>query len=665
MPSQKVVVLVSPLGLWLLWLIARRAFGHKPTRASVTVGLSLLTLLYFLVVVGTGIFWVATQELPVFDWHYLPGYLLLALTLTHVVLHWRNVAVFLRRRSPSTLVQADGARFKAWVRATAYVVGVGAAATLVFLMGMRQGGRQITIIGGADTQVASDFGKGALIPVHMVRSPAGTVPLAQLYHEGSSYPAHAALPGLTVKSRPEVYESYEGAATALPEAKPAGDTSVLQAYEDWRTGHFRNPDAKLTISDLSLLLYHAQGVSQTIQRRGMTFDLRTAPSAGALYPVNLYVAAIEVVGLEPGLYYYHPKRGQLVLVKAGTSAADNIVSASGSLGTYESAPAIVVLTTTFARTAFKYEERAYRYVAMDTGHAAYNLSLGAASIGWRAPMIARFDDAAVEAALGVDRKVEAPLLLVPIGKAEKAMAEPLFAPERMRTESASFVDLIHGGSAMRIAGGTGPFPAHAASSPGPSASDVALPAPAQGLPLLEAIRARRSEREYVDRPMTMAELAALLAVSAGERKDAPTVDPLLSSSAPLSLYAVVRNVEGLAGGVYRYLPGANVLQLRRPGDFAAVAESACVQQEFCRTADVVFVKTVRWTELFLPDGDRGYRYANLRAGVVGEGLYVQGAALGLGVCGVGAFGDSDVAALLGIDAREEAPLYITAVGKRK
>jgi SagB-type dehydrogenase family enzyme len=138
---------------------------------------------------------------------------------------------------------------------------------------------------------------------------------------------------------------------------------------------------------------------------------------------------------------------------------------------------------------------------------------------------------------------------------------------------------------------------------------------------------------------------------------------LLADSAPLALYVVARDVTGLDAGVYRYLPPTHSLRLVRTGDSSTACMHACLQQEFCGTADVVFIKTVQWSELFVPDGDRGYRYANLRAGVIGEGLYLQGSSLGIGACGVGAFGDPDVAAILGLDLDEEVPLYVTAVGR--
>jgi hypothetical protein len=101
----------------------------------------------------------------------------------------------------------------------------------------------------------------------------------------------------------------------------------------------------------------------------------------------------------------------------------------------------------------------------------------------------------------------------------------------------------------------------------------------------------------------------------------------------------VRHVEGLGAGIYRYVPASHALRRTKEGDYSATCESASLQQEFCGTADVVFVKTVAWRDLLVPDGDRGYRYACLRAGVAGEGLYLAGSALGIGVCGVGAFED--------------------------
>lgn len=660
MPPLKLILVPAPLILWLLWLVLRTALGRLPTRASVTIGLSIVTLVYFLLVVGTGIFWVARQELPVFDWHYLPGYLLLLLTLAHVVLHWRNVAALLRRRAPEGLVAPGRTRFVAGVRWTGYAAAGGACVALVFLLGLRQGSRHITLLTAGGDVRGTDLGQGGQVPVRWVQGDGASLPLAQWYHEGSSFPARNALPGLTLEARPQLYKTYPGEAVPLPASLPLDGPGVLAAYDAWRTGRPLAAQGPLDLAQLSLILFHAQGVSATIQRPNFSYDLRTAPSAGALYPVNVYVSVSAVKGLARGIYYYHPKQAALVRVK-DRSESNRIAMACGGAGYFDKAPAVLVLTTTFARTAFKYQERAYRYVAMDTGHAAYNLALAAASQGWLSPMIGRFDDRGLQLVLGLEPATEAPLLVMPLTREKEDKDDPRFRSEAAAPGKGTFVDLIHGGTSLRVAGGKLALPPRAEPPEPPAPGDLALPPPAAGRPFLPVARVRRSERNYLPGPVTLEELSALCAASSGSRG---TTDPLLAGTAPLGLYPVVRDVKGLPPGVYRYLPAAHALRLVKAGDFSRTCEAACLRQDFCATANVVFVKTVAWKDLFLPDGDRGYRYANIRAGVVGEGLYLQGTALGLGVCGVGAFQDPDVAALLGVDLQREVPLYVTAVGRR-
>lgn len=670
MLTTRFALFLLPIALFLLWLGLRAATGKKPGRSTATTAFSLVLLLYFLVVVSTGIFWVAAQELPVFDWHYLPGYILLILTLVHVALHWQSVTALLRRGAPAAILESGGARFVPWVRTSGYALAIGAVGALVFFLGVRQGSRTLTFImqesrGGSGANGRQFAAKPLVAPI-LVNSGGTSTTLAEFYHEGSSYPARAALPGLTLSARPEVYKEYPGKTeVALPPVSSEGGGDIVEAHQAWISGTARPDAGELTLEKLSVLLYHTQGVSKTLRSRGLAYDLRTAPSAGALYPVNLYVLVNKIKGVAPGLYYYHPKRAALLLLKADPMMADQLQMLSGSPDTYEDAPATVIFTTTFGRTAFKYKERAYRYVAMDTGHAAYNLGVCAASLGLRAPMIGRFDDRALNALLEVDPTVEAGLLIMPLGSSKATSPEPNFQSDAAGTgkpSKASFVELIHGGTSLRLAGGSGQLPRHPSKLEGGS-KDIPLPPPAQGKPLLAAIFARRSVREYTTEPISLAELSALCAASAQNRKGASLADPLLACSAPLTLYAVVHNVKDLDPGVYRYIPATHALQLVKRGDFSKACLEACLQQEFCGTAAVVFMKTVKWKDLFYPDGDRGYRYANLCAGVMGEGLYLQCTALGIGVCGVGAFMDPSVAAILDLKSGEEVPLYVTAAGK--
>ncbi len=670
MLTARFVLFLLPVALFLMWLGLRTALGNRPSRFVATTVFSLVLLLYFLVVVGTGIFWVAAQELPVFDWHYLPGYILLIMTLVHVVLHWSSITALLRRSAPQAIVEHGGARFVPWVRTAGCVLAAGTAGALVFFLGVRHGSRTLAftiqdVQGGAGASTRKLAAKPLVAPI-LVQSGGTSTTLAEYYQEGSSYPARASLPGLTLSERPQVYKEYPGhAEVALPPVKSEGGGAILEAFQAWISGAARPEAGELTLGQLSLLLYHTQGISKTLRVRGLAYDLRTAPSAGALYPVNVYVLVTKVAGLAPGLYYYHPKRAALLLVKADPMLADQLQMLSGSPDLYDDAPATVIFTVTFGRTAFKYRERAYRYVAMDTGHAAYNLGVCAASLGFCAPLIGRFDDVALNALVDVDPSVEAGFLIMPIGGSKGVSPEPTFqsdAAGRGGPSKVTFVGLIHGGTSLRLAGGSGQMPRHPSRVEG-GPKDIPLPAPAQGTSLLPAIFARRSGRAYSTEPVSLEELSALCAASAQAQKDPGPGNPLLAYSAPLTLYALVHNVRDLGPGVYRYIPATHALQLVRKGDVSKACQEACFEQEFCGTAAVVFVKTVTWSDVLYPDGDRGYRYVNLHAGIMGEGLYVQSTALGLGVCGVGAFEDSGVASILGIVPGEEVPLYVTAVGK--
>ena len=664
MLRSRFLLFFAPIGVYLVWLLLRLALKKRPSRFEVSTGLSLLLLLYFLTVVGTGIFWVAAQELPVFDWHYLPGYLLLLVAIAHVVLHWKSLALFFRRRAPVALVEADGQQFRTWVRGTGYGLLALALAGGCFLAGTRHASQRFSFSGG-DTEVSNASSaaakEGEPLPPRRLRAAPVTVSLAQFYHDGCSYPNRFNLPGLTISARPPVLKSYSGQpTTALPDGRSGSGPSVLEAYRLWLSGAASAAPA-LSLEQLSLLLFHTQGINESkTSRSGITYDLRTAPSAGALYPVNVYVLAQRVSGLAPGLYYYDPKQAALVVVREN-QASEALASLSGSPDLIRSAPATVLFTSTFGRTAFKYGERSYRYVNMDTGHAAYNLALGAAALGLRAPMITRFEDASVNHLLGVEAATESALLIQPLGSsAALPDAEPRFLSAPLAKAKGSFLDLIHGGTALRMGKTHGPrttFPV----LDRPGKERLSLPSPALGGALFPAIRARRSVRNYAAKTMELEELSALCEASAGGGPGAQ--DPLLSGSAPLNLYLFVRDVHGLVPGVYRYHVLGHSVELVRAGDFSKACMNACLQQEFCGSANVVFAKTVSWDYLGYPDGDRGYRYACLRAGFMGEGLYLQGTALNIGVCGVGAFEDGTIAQLLGLDPTKEVCLYITAAGK--
>ncbi len=193
---------------------------------------------------------------------------------------------------------------------------------------------------------------------------------------------------------------------ALPETAPDGAVSVERAIQQRRSvRHYT--DAPITISELSQMLWAAQGI--THKGRG----LRAAPSAGALYPLEILVAAGRVTGLKPGLYRYVPAGHALETVAGGDVRAD-IVRAALRQTWAEKAPAIILVTAVYGRTTRKYGERGVRYVHMEVGHASQNLWLQAVALGLKGGIIGAFDDDALArvAKLGKD---ESPLCILTIG----------------------------------------------------------------------------------------------------------------------------------------------------------------------------------------------------------------------------------------------------------
>ena len=660
------ILFLIPVGLFLLWFVGASLAGRQPRRFTVNVVLSLVLLLYFLGAAGTGIFWVATQELPVFDWHYLLGYILLLLVIVHLVLNWSHVTALLRRRAPAAAKTAGGSQFKGWVKACGWSIPVLGLGFLLFQAGGQYASKTVNVYVSPETQAASGAEQN---PSVMVGEGAAQVSMAEYYHRGSSYPARSALSGVTWQSRPAVYKEYDGAKeVSLPISEPEGGGSLLEATRTWRQGARRFAPSSLTLAELSLILFHAQGITKVQNVRGMNWDFRAAPSAGALYPSDLYVAANSVEGIAPGLYYYNVKQHSLALLRSGP-CFDLLEASAGSPHYYQPAAATVIVSVTYGRTGFKYKERAYRYVNMDSGHAAFQLGVAAASLGFAAPIVARFDDQALDAFLEIDGETESSLFLMPLGRplaiaSSSDLPEPRFVSALLGatgSEEVTFCSAIHTASSFRRQAGWGRFPGFVNEAAAPAEEGVWLLDPARGDDLYPVIRSRRSTRDYTSDPIALDELSALCVAAVGEAEE--SADPLLSGSAPIILYAVVRDVEDLEPGAYRFEPATRSLVLIQEGDLSTSMRAAAGDQEFCGTADVMFVKTVRWQDLPQPDGDRGYRYANIRSGIVGGALYLQAVALGLGVCGVGAFLDGDVAELIRVDPDKEAVLYLTAVGR--
>jgi SagB-type dehydrogenase family enzyme len=161
---------------------------------------------------------------------------------------------------------------------------------------------------------------------------------------------------------------------------------------------------------LSYLLWASTG----IQRVEDGYEFRTAPSAGALYPIETYLVANNTRGLEAGLYHYSVKAHQLDQLKQGDLRQQIAMAALGQ-GMCATAAVIVIWSAVFERCKWKYSQRAYRYVYLDAGHIAENLALAAVSLNLGSCEIGALYDDQVNAILGADGVEESVVCMAAVG----------------------------------------------------------------------------------------------------------------------------------------------------------------------------------------------------------------------------------------------------------
>jgi SagB-type dehydrogenase family enzyme len=192
----------------------------------------------------------------------------------------------------------------------------------------------------------------------------------------------------------------------LPEPKYTGNMSIEEVLHTRRS--IRDyKEEPLIRSEISQLLWAAQGITDT---KGY----RTAPSAGALYPLELYIAAGNVNDLPQGTYRYEPKGHELVKIAAGDKR-NELSSAASSQYWIKDCAVIVVFAAVYERTTKKYGERGNRYVHMEVGHAAQNVYLQAHSLGLGTVVVGAFNDNEVKQIMNMTDE-EQPLCIMPVGR---------------------------------------------------------------------------------------------------------------------------------------------------------------------------------------------------------------------------------------------------------
>ena len=207
--------------------------------------------------------------------------------------------------------------------------------------------------------------------------------------------------GCAVSSRLGDEEPLE---VKLPEPRPSGEMSVEEALAARRSVRSYQDEA-LSLTELAQLLWAAQGITAH-------WGGRTAPSAGATYPLEVYAVVGEVTGLEAGVFHYRPD-GHLFVRRTAGDLRGELASAALGQEWVREAPVSLVIAARYERTTGRYGERGVRYVHIEVGHAGQDIYLQAEALGLGTVIVGAFDDQDVKTLLGIE---EEPLAIMPVGR---------------------------------------------------------------------------------------------------------------------------------------------------------------------------------------------------------------------------------------------------------
>jgi SagB-type dehydrogenase family enzyme len=237
--------------------------------------------------------------------------------------------------------------------------------------------------------------------------------IGDLYHQETKYRKEA-MPrgGLDWAHQPSPYKEFPYALKHFP-IRPLdqkGGKSLWEAIAQRRSiREFSNQS--ITFPELSQLIWATQGITL----KALGFEFRASPSAGALYPIETYLAVNRVEEIPPGLYHYNVKERQLMFLKEGYLGPELCQAGLGQ-EMLEEAACVFVWTAMVDRSKWKYRERSYRYIYMDVGHIGQTLYLAATALNLGCCTVGAFFDEEVDRVIGVDGKNEISVYLGAVGR---------------------------------------------------------------------------------------------------------------------------------------------------------------------------------------------------------------------------------------------------------
>ena len=446
-------------------------------------------------------------------------------------------------------------------------------------------------------------------------------------------------------------------------------------------GRPASAEAIPNLETLAQLLFFSAGVVRSKKHeQGETF-FRAAACTGALYEIELYVVCTDLPGesvpganapgLAAGVYHFGVAEFGLRLLRSG-DFRQTLVEATASDPSIAHAPVSIICTGTYWRNAWKYRSRTYRHFGWDNGTILANLLAISEASKLPAKIVTGFVDSQVNELLSLDTKREVAFSLVSIGHQHATPPSPpkisplnlpivayskeeVDYPAMRKMHEASSLD-----SASEVATVRGKTPS--IDAPPPKGTVTSLQLPNDSIPedsIEKVISRRGSTRQFSRESITLPQLSLML----DRATRGVPADFLDSSGSHLNdLYLIVNNVDGLAAGAYFYHWKTRSLELLKPGDFRDKAGFLGLEQQLPADAavDVFFLADLK--KILERYGNRGYRAAQLEAGILGGKLYLAAYAQRLGASGL-TFYDDDVVNFFSPHARGKSAIFLVALGR--
>ena len=498
------------------------------------------------------------------------------------------------------------------------------------------------------------------------------VEAARDYHESTK------LAYINLRNKPPLYKSYTGVPSIpLPTGFDPPGCSTLEAVAGAGSGEGTR---SLDLTLLAQLLHFSAGlVRKRVLPVAGEVHYRAAASAGALFPVEVYLVTGDIPGLKAGVYHFSPSVPALTQLREGDYRRE-LVEATAGDPRIEAAPVTLVFSGIFWRSAWKYRVRGYRYCYWDAGTILANvLAVAGGGAGLPISLVTGFEDERVNRLLDIQPDREASLCLVPIGTGSGAQnaappldAAPLSAqvsdglddeisyPEIIRTHATSCLTTKEEVLAWRSIGGS---EAH-------SNSPVPVLSLGQGIgrsleledlkaaPLGATILQRGSTRRFARESISYSQFGVILDAST---KNLPADFVGKETGSLLEAYIIVNAVQGLTPGAYFFSPMKRSLELLKQGDFREEAGHLCFEQALGADASAVVYFMAPLDQVLERYGNRGYRAAQLEAGIRVGNAYLCSHSLGLGATGM-TFFDDEVTEFFLPHAEGKSVLFLVAVG---